>query len=274
MNNSFIKTKSEKIGSLSHEIKHMFDKYMLGREMFGDVSSYQVFSNKRFGIDTIDRFIYLLYLTSKTENLVRSSEIAGEIKALGITKEEFKDFLESTRLYSSIKMAKEFTFEGMKKSLYDEVDIIRQRLEENGIDVPSNDDDIVDLILDLTYQNIVGGSIENLKGMMKFNNPIKQMLGLIRKEEEEYFNKYIRKSIFETKEKYFEYCQKMINFESNKVLKKISKLYDMCKDKEVNKLQSKITDKSIINPKAHDKFVADKSIKKYESFFDEIKKPS
>jgi len=265
--NDFIKDKSEKIGSLSHEIKHIYDKYMFGKEMFGDAASYQTFTNKRFGIDTIDRFIYLLYLTSKTENLVRSSEIAGEIKALEITKDDFKSFLESTRLYENIKMAKSFKFEKMKKDLYNEVDLIRQRLKENGIDVPNSDDDIVDLILELTYQNIIGGSIENLKSMMNLNNPIKQMLGLIEKEEEEYFNKYIKKTISENKEKYFEYCEKMINFEANKVLKKISKLYDMCKDKEVNKLQSKITDKSIINPKAHDEFVADKSIKNYESYF-------
>jgi hypothetical protein len=265
--NNFIKDKSEKIGSLSHEIKHIYDKYMFGKEMFGDAASYQTFTNKRFGIDTIDRFIYLLYLTSKTENLVRSSEIAGEIKSLEITKDDFKEFLESTRLYNNIKMSKDFSFEKMKKDLYNEVDLIKRRLKENGIDTPDNDDDIVDLILELTYKNIIGGSIENLSNMMNLNNPIKQMLGLIEKEEEEYFNKYIKKTIFENKEKYFEYCEKMINFEANKVLKKISKLYDMCEDKEVNKLQSKITDKSIINPKAHDKFVADKSIKNYESYF-------
>lgn len=265
--NNFIEDKSEKIGSLSHEIKHIYDKYMFGKEMFGDAASYQTFSNKRLGIDTIDRFIYLLYLTSKTENLVRSSEIAGEIKALEITKSDFKEFLESTRLYNNIKMAKNFKFEKMKSDLYGEVDLIRQRLKENGIDSPESDDDLVDLLLELTYQNIIGVSIENLKNMMNLNNPLKQMLGLIKKEEEEYFNKYIKKSIFENKEKYFEYCEKMINFEANKVLKKISKLYDMCKDKEVNKLQSKITDKSIINPKAHDEFVADKSIKNFESYF-------
>jgi hypothetical protein len=163
-------------------------------------------------------------------------------------------------------MAKNFKFEKMKSDLYGKVDLIRKRLEENKIDAPDNEDDLVDLILELTYQNIIGGSIEGLKAIMNLS-PLKQMLGLIKKEEKEYFNKYIKKSSFKNKEHYFEYCEKMINFEANKVLKKISKLYDMCKDEESNKLQSKIADKSIINPKAHDKFVADKSIKNYESYF-------
>ena len=268
----FTKTRDLMIGSLSHEIKHLYDKYMFGKEMLGDLSSYSVFTNKRFGIKAIDSFIYLLYLTSKTENLVRSSEIAGQIKALDITKEEFKEFLENTMLYGNIKMAKNFSFEQMKKDLYNDTKNIREILEMSGIDTPNNDDDLVDIILELTYRNIVGGSIEGLASIMNLDNPMKQLLGLIKKEEEDYFNKYIKKTTFENKEKYFEYCEKMIKFESNKVLKKISKLYDMCKDKEVNKLQSKITDKSIINPKAHDKFVADKTIKKYESFFVNIKK--
>jgi len=206
-------------------------------------------------------------LTSKTEDLVRSSEIAGGIKSLDIKKEEFKEFLKSNRLYNNIKMSENFKFETMKKDLYDEVDLIRHRLKENDIESPDSDDDVVDFILELTYRNIVGGSIDFLKNIMNLDNPIKQLLNLIKKEEKEYFNKYIRKTTFENKEKYFEYCEKMINFKANKVLKKISKLYDMCRDKEVNKLQSKITDKSIINPKAHDEFVADKSIKRYESYF-------
>lgn len=270
----FTKTKDDKIGSLSHEIKHMYDKYMFGKEMFGDLSSYSIFTNKRFGISAIDKFIYLLYLTSKTENLVRSSEIAGQIKSLDITKEDFKEFLENTRLYDNIKMCKNFSFDQMKKDIYHDTKNIREVLKMSGITAPDSDGELVELILELTYQNIVGGSIERLSSMMNLDNPMKQLLGLIKKEEEDYFNKYIKKTTFENKEKYFEYCEKMIKFESNKVLKKISKLYDMCKDKEINKLQSKITDKSIINPKAHDKFVADKSIKNYESFFLKIKKSS
>jgi len=48
--NNFIENKADMTGTLSHEIKHIYDKYMFGKEMFGDVSSYQTFSNKRFGI--------------------------------------------------------------------------------------------------------------------------------------------------------------------------------------------------------------------------------
>ena len=265
--NDFINDKSKKIGPLSHELKHIYDKYMIGKEMFGDISSYSTFSKRRFGIDSIDKFIYLLYLTSKTESLVRSSEIAAQIKSFDVSKDEFKEFLEETSLYKQIKMAKSFSFDKMKNDLYQETDKIRLRLKENEIEAPENDDDLVDFILELTYRNIIGGSIETLADIMDINNPIRIMLNLIEKEEKDYFNKYIKKTTFKNKEKYFEYCQKMINFEANKVLKKISKLYDMCKDKEVNKLQNKITDKSIINQKEYDKYVADKSIKSYESLF-------
>jgi hypothetical protein len=58
--NNFIEKKAEKIGSLSHEIKHIYDKYMFGKEMFGDIASYQIFTNKRFGIKPIDEFTYFI----------------------------------------------------------------------------------------------------------------------------------------------------------------------------------------------------------------------
>ena len=265
--NHFNQNKTKVIGSLAHELKHIYDKFMIGKKMFGEVSSYTTFSTKRFGIDAIDRFIYLLYLTTKTESLVRSSEIAAQIKDLDVSKDEFNEFLKGTTLYDNIKMARDFSFEEMKKELYNDIDTIKFRLEQNNLDYPDNNDELVDFMLELTWRNIVGGTAETLVGLMNLDNPIRKLLGLIKKEEEDYFNKYFNKPHFKNKEKYFEYCEKMINFEANKVLKKISKLYDMCKDKEVSALHTKITDKSIINPKVHDKLVADKSIKSYESFF-------
>jgi hypothetical protein len=256
--NDFSENRARMVSSLSHELKHIYDKYMFGKQAIGDVVSYRTFSDVRFGIKAVDEFIYLLYYTSQVENLVRPTELAAEIDELGITKSEFRGFLKDTPLYKNIKKAMDFKFSQMKDSLYDDFDNIRKVLNKNDIDVPESEKEVVDLILTLIYNNIVGRSADTLKNALGIH-PFKIMLGLIENETEDYYNKYIRKISFESKEKYFEYWEKRINFVGEKVFKKISKLYDMCKD---NKKEEKVS--SIINPEAHDKHVADKQIKEYK----------
>jgi hypothetical protein len=75
----------------------------------------------------------------------------------------------------------------------------------------------------------------------------------------EFFKKYLNKIIFNNKEEFFLYCEKKLNFEADKVIRKIIKLYDMCKDDVVNPLMTKINQrvdgKCIVNPKLYDKLV-------------------
>lgn len=261
------------IGILSHEIKHAYDKVMIGKEMFGDVVSYSAWTNVRFGVPAIDKFIFYLYLVSKSETLVRSSEIAGQLKELDVSKSEFREFLKSTDLWKQIKMMQNFSYKGMRDELLDQVDIIRKRLSESGMDkLPDDDGEVVDLILKLLYENILYRKVSVLRDVMSLDHPIRNLLNLITDEEREYYNKFIRKNVFKNPDDYFRYCEKLIKFVSGKVIKKISKLYDMCKDDKVNPIHKKIEDKSIVNRELHDKHVAnDKVIKSFESFEEVIK---
>lgn len=273
--NNLLIEKEKNIGSLAHELKHMYDKYMFGKDWFHDIASYSVFSNTRFGIDPIDEFFYLLYLTNEVENLVRSTEIGAEIELLGITKKEFSDFLKNTRFYPNLKLGKEFSFENMKSNLYNYIDLIKKVFDNSDIIYKDDPDYIVDLVLDLSYINIKDGSIYKLKSMLGIG---KNIFGIEINTQgispnDYYLRKNIKKKTFKNKEDFFEYWEKYINFTSDKVFKKISKLYDMCKDENVNPLQDKISkksensdDKSIINPELYDKYVVDKKIKKYETF--------
>jgi hypothetical protein len=268
--------RSKNIGSLAHELKHMYDKYMFGKSWFGSMADYSAFSDKRFGISPIDKFIYSLYLTTQIENLVRSTEIGAEIVELGITKKEFKTFLENTRLYPNIKIGKDFNYKEMKSELYNYIDSIKEAFDNEDIPYKNDNDSIVDQFLELIYINITSGSIDNLKRMLGIANlfgmeiPTKGITS-----DDDYLKKYIKGKNFKNKEDFFEYWEKYINFTSDKVFKKVSKLYDMCKDDNVNPLQDKISKKGksvddnnyIINHELYDKYVAGKEkIKKYENF--------
>ena len=85
--------KSQMIGILSHELKHVYDKFMFGKSFLEDIIDYGTWSQTRTGFGPIDDFIYYLYVISKTESLVRPSEIAGEILTLDLTKSDFRKFL-------------------------------------------------------------------------------------------------------------------------------------------------------------------------------------
>jgi hypothetical protein len=271
-----LKDKSKNIGSLAHELKHMYDKYMFGKNWFHEMADYSIFSDSRFRISPMDKFIYLLYLTTQIENLVRSTEIGAEIVELGITKSEFKTFLENTRFYPNIKMAKEFTYKEMKSELYDHIDSIKEAFDREDIYYKNDNDSIVEQFIELIYININSGSIDRLKRMLGIADffgteiPTKGVTS-----DDDYLKRNIKKKKFQNKEKFYDYWEKYINFTSDKVFKKVSKLYDMCKDDNVNPLQDKISKKgksvddnnSIINPELYDKYVAGKEkIKKYESF--------
>ena len=111
------KEKAKTIGILSHELKHVYDKYMIGYQMLSDIIDYQSWSRTSTGFIQLDKFFYYLYLTSESENLVRPSEIAGYIVASDITKSEFKEFLEKTKIYKELIEIKKWSYEGLKKDL-------------------------------------------------------------------------------------------------------------------------------------------------------------
>lgn len=257
--------KSRNIGIVSHELKHYYDGYMVGKIILTDIIDYRVWSDFRTGIKQMDRFIFYLYFISKTESLVRSSELAGEIDSLGLKKSEFKEYLMNTILYKNLIEMRNFSFEEMKSDMLKNIDEIRDVFEEIPDD--ETDEDIVENIIDSTYNEIIG---EKSKRMISLIDPsgIKSLIGILKKEEIEFHNKYIKSRMFKSSEDFFVFWEKKINFESNKVIKKISKLIDMCQDDKVNpimdKINKRINGKCIVNSELYDKFVVGKKNEKKE----------
>jgi hypothetical protein len=216
-----------------------------------------------FGIKPIDAFFYQLYFTTTVENLVRPSELAGAIDAGEIDKEKFMDFLKDNRTYKELRKILDYVpelndpekrltpeeigrigYATMKSELLKDVDLIRKRLRDSDIDDPDSDEAVVDFILELAYKNLRDAKINVLHSfLMRYDpsNIIKQMLGL--KVSFEYLDEYVEKITYKNHKDFFENEIKRFIFVSNKLIKKISKLYDMAKDVNVNPLHTKITAK-------------------------------
>lgn len=236
--------KVKMIASLSHEFKHAYDIFKNPITKASDRTEYSAFNRMAFGIRPIDDFFYHLYFTTTIENLVRPSELAGAIRAGEIDKEQFLDFLKDNRTYKELNIIKSYSYDKMRSELLDDVDIIRKRLRDSDIDVPDSDEVVVDMILDLTYTNLKHEKIGALHHFLMKYEPVdifKMMMG-----EEisfEYLDEYVEKITYKNYKDFFENEIKRFIFVSNSLLKKLSKLYDMAKDVNVNPLQAKITAK-------------------------------
>jgi hypothetical protein len=254
--------RSRTIGILSHELKHVYDKYMLGKVFLEDIVDYSTWSNTRTGFRPIDEFIYYMYFISKTESLVRTSELAGELVTSDISKSEFKEFLNGSSTYENLVDIKGFTYQSLKSKLLSDIDHVRKQF----VDLEDEtDEEVLDTALEIAYIAIVKSSGKEMKSILRLDDPkLDKMRDLEIKifgmcKDTEFFNKYLNKIVFNNKEEFFLYCEKKLNFEADKVIRKIIKLYDMCKDDVVNPLMTKINQrvdgKCIVNPKLYDKLV-------------------
>ena len=258
--------RSNTIGILTHELKHVYDKYMIGQYLLSDIIEYQSFAKTSTGFEELDNFFYYLYLTSQEENLVRSSEIAGQIISSGITKSEFKDFLEETKVYKQMIKIKNWSYEGLKNDLLLNIEDIRKMFH----DIPESepDEEVIDVVLRIAYNALMEKSSDIIEEFLDLNNAAKLLTGKIKKEDIDFYNEYLKSKSFKSYDDFFNYWEKKLKFEANKVIKKISKLYDMCKDENINPVMLKINDridgKCIVNPKLYREVVLGSKTKKID----------
>jgi len=252
-------SKNKTIGILSHELKHVYDKYMFGKQNFDDIIDYATFANVRSGVDGVDEFIYNLYVISKSENLVRPSEVAGQIETIGLTKSEFLKFLEDSRLYKELKEIKNWTYQSMRESLRKDLPNIRKKIQ--GIPEDEPEDEIIDFLCEMTYENLTSEMSKKMKDILGIDNIVGLLTGKISHENVDFYTKYMKQRTYNNYQDFFAFWEKRLNFEGDKMIKKIAKLYDMCKDDNVNVLMDKISGRQcIVNPKLYNQLVLQPSV--------------
>jgi hypothetical protein len=227
--------KEMSISSLSHELMHSYDKFKKPISNPSQRADYEAYKNIRFGIDPIDDFLHNLYFIHSIENIVRPSEIAADLKSGSINKEGFLVFLKNNRVYKKLKEINSFTYEGLKKELLNHVNIIRERLEQSGIDIiPEDNEELVNTVLDLLRINLVNGKGTVLKQDLT-TNFFEEMMGFSGKKEEVFRNYVKRIQKYDNTDDFFRNEEKMFKRTSYDLIKKIHKLYSILdKNKETN----------------------------------------
>ena len=255
----------EHVASLAHEIKHKYDKQSKKFGLIGPDAIYQATQRRgNFGIPVLDRvFFRYMYYIHGIENLVRPVEVASLMKSKNITKSQFREFIENSRVYRELVEIKKFTFEDFISQLKENEDRLDALLNHIGEDPSSMTiDQKINRVLEVAYIDLVNNRMgmfvrmteHHMDDMIKFGS----QLGLLPKHLEKGV-KQLEKTD-EIRQKFLSYVMKyeknptkffedeIENFQyiANKMIKKISKVYALAKD-------DKPVSESIINWELHQK---------------------
>ena len=242
----FISKKDEYISSVAHEIKHKYDKQVKPIGLMGDEAIYQAIqTSPRFNIDVIDNkfFLYLYYIID-AESLVRPTEVASNIRNNNITKKQFKEFIKDNRTFKTLFQIRDFTFEKLVEGLYDDMDRVNNIMELANLDPNKmTPKEKIDKILELVYINLVNVKLkhfreyteERLPGMLQLFSGLGVNIGKNSQRIDNIRQQFLKHVIkYENNPTQF-FKDEINNFKnvSNKMIKRISKLYDMAKEDEV-----------------------------------------
>ena len=267
---TIMKERVKHLSAIAHELKHKYDKQAKELDLVGRDAEYTATQRmSTFGIPVIDhKFFRYMYYISIAENLVRTTEVASELKSKNITKSQFKEFLENNNVYKEFVEIKNFTFNSLIEGMKEQMNRVDALLEHIGAD-PENmsENEKIDEVLNLVYVNLVNlrmgifndmisnkaDEIRNFLKLMSKNVPSfmedddKEKMDNLRSK----FLNYLIKFQNDPTEFFVDECEKF-NYISTKMLKKISKLYAMAKDDE------QPVSESIINWELHQKLMEKK----------------
>jgi len=232
--NEFNKEKVVMISSLAHELKHAYDESVNPIVQTNKRVDYQIGTQRRFGnIPPLNKLLNYMYFAHTTENLVRATEIFTALDESGITKKDFYNFITNHRVYVTYKEGSEMTYEKLRDELKLIIPQIKQTFDDNDMDYPENisDDKMVDLTLQKFFEVLINWKSGFMQQLL-YNDFMERMFGF-RGAKQRYFEKYLNKvnRFGEDYERFFKYEINQTRNVCFKMMKKISKLYTLIKEK-------------------------------------------
>ena len=229
--NYFKSDKTDIVSSLSHELGHAYNIYKKKFTSIGPQAEYNAYQKNSFPFYEIRQFMFNLYYIHSVENIVRPIEVASLMRSTDVKRENFYEFITNNKTYTKLKDIGNFSVDKMIESLKLESDKIRQFLDRIGVETDDleTDDELVNELLRIVYVNIANNKVDIAKQMMT-TNAFEDLMGFIGGKEEFFhklasgFVKYQERPIdfFRREERNFKTI-------SEKMIKKISKLYDIAK---------------------------------------------
>lgn len=249
--------------TIAHELMHLYDSFK--KEKSSIESSVEYNSYQRGGFPKImSDFLHLLYYMTSIENVVRASELYQSLLDNEVSKSNFKEFVDETKMMKNIRKSENFSLSKFKEELESDKGVnlmVEEAIEDGYESIGSVADDALNLLIinisssaldstDNILKSYMAQSAINLDSLGKLfsligvedSKEMKEVEDLSNKKFNQVLSKYQKYG--RNPQKYFEYLEKRLNFVGNKMKRKLYKLYDMVKE---------TTNKSIINWQLHNK---------------------
>lgn len=233
----------EVIASISHELKHFYDGFKSKGRKGGSITrraAYKTYTEGGFPLKSLTEFMYNLYFIHEIENTVRSSELAGAIRAGEITKKDFYEFLTQNRVYQRLKIIRDYSLQDLKSELMGEINTIKKIFNANGVQYSKNDSDetLVDTMLEIFVATIADWKYDLVVGITrafsKASASDKKQFFAQQKQDMARFE--------DNPQGYFEYEIKNASKEAGILMKKLAKLYSITPDDKPETTNENIVD--------------------------------
>lgn len=228
------------MSSFAHELKHAYDAFKKPEQSASSTIKYRTTTELMQPLPGLREFMFYLYFTTLTENLVRASEVAAYLKYKGTTKEDFLKTLEETEVYSISKLAQSFTYDKMIQDIINDPNSIpsikkfyKTQFQTNLDDL--SDEDIANEFLKMHFSQMKKRMVDLYKMNVNKLGPLDMMFSQwgyksneVDQEKEnaiKEFEKTINKYSDEDYEKFYRREIAQINFNAGKILRKVAKLY-------------------------------------------------
>ena len=248
----------EVIASISHELKHFYDGFKSKGRKGGSITrraAYKTYTEGGFPLKSLTEFMYNLYFVHEIENTVRSSELAGAIRAGEITKKDFYEFLTQNRVYQRLKLIRDYSFQDLKSELMGETDAIKKIFDANNVPYSKDDSDekLVDTVLEIFVVTVADWKysllVDITRAFSKASASDKKQFFAQQKQDMARFE--------DNPQGYFEYEIKNASKEAGILMKKLSKLYSITPDDK-----PEVTNENIVDWKRWYKLMSENNPKK------------
>ena len=229
------------ISSLSHEIKHAYDATKSKKMQPISRAYYKGVQNIGVGpIKPLQKLLFGLYFIHFVENSVRPNEIHSLLVSNNITPKQFYDFITNQRVYKIFAEYRDLTYENfynnLKTNYMEEIDGFFQHigfLQYKRMD----DDQKVEKLLDVISTGLRNSTIQELEQLIFDSEGEMKLaqLGLGARNKILYMIKnsgVVNRRFSDDGEKTFRNEIKDMNRISDKMVKKISKLYSLVNNQE------------------------------------------
>jgi hypothetical protein len=261
---AFVKDKTHTISVMSHELMHRFRRSKKPKALAGETADYQAYSSSglNFGIPVLSEFMRFSYFIQNEENVVRPTEVASRMIEMGITREQFYNFITEDQAFKELKQIQNFSFEYLINSLKEQMDRVDGLLEHAGEETEDkSEDEKIRMVLELVYINLSNAKMANFERYILTRNemmfsqlgPFAQLMGAKQPSENKVklLNKYknhVTKYANREMDFFKDECERF-NYEATKLMKKISKIYSLIPDEKEQ------TNESILDWDLHQKLM-------------------